>query len=93
VILSRRRALIGGLSALFVAPAIVRASSLMPIKVQPPTHDPVWYLDSNGMSEFTTDGLRYLPAISEDAVLRIEIEMKKNNAPYVRLIDLLKEST
>jgi len=30
--MNRRRALLGSLSALFVAPAIVRASSLMPIK-------------------------------------------------------------
>lgn len=56
--LSRRHALIGGLSTLFVAPAIVRASSLM--KIKPLTGDGVpLFSTAHPWSDFSTENLIY----------------------------------
>lgn len=53
MILTRRR-LIGSLAALFAMPAIVRASSLMPIKVLKPTPPPI---DPRAPARFVVRGL------------------------------------
>ncbi len=55
-ILTRRTALIGSLSTLFAAPAIVRASSLMPVSVRAvPTSDSA--LKVFDITTFKVDGL------------------------------------